>query len=203
MNFDTIASLSGVIALIWISIGVYVAARFYPNYSHTQQFCSELGAIGSPTQTLSPMINNYPLGFLFCFFGFYITQIDSAHWTLSAAGWMVIIHGVGTWVAGFFGMDKDPYIETPSMSGNIHAIAGLFMMLSLLTAPILILFNTQIELIPTWFRIVSAALFCIAVFYTMKLASAYKNKGAVGLYQRLSYWTQLVWLALLSLILVW
>ena len=71
--FETVAALSGLIAMVWLIIGVYIASRFYPNYDHAKQFCSELGASGSPTEKLSPRINNYPLGLLFCLFGGYMT----------------------------------------------------------------------------------------------------------------------------------
>ena len=60
--FETIAIYSGLIATIWITIGVYATSRYYDGYSHAKQFCSELGATGSPTEKLSPFINNYPLG---------------------------------------------------------------------------------------------------------------------------------------------
>ena len=40
--FETIAIYSGLIATLWIFIGVYVASRFYEGYSHSKQFCSEL-----------------------------------------------------------------------------------------------------------------------------------------------------------------
>jgi hypothetical protein len=64
---ESIAIYSGLIATVWIFIGVYIAGRFYAGYNHAQQFCSELGATGSPTEKLSPLINNYPLGFCFAF----------------------------------------------------------------------------------------------------------------------------------------
>ena len=40
----------GLIASIWIVFGIFIAAKRYPNYSHMTQFCSELGAKGSPTE---------------------------------------------------------------------------------------------------------------------------------------------------------
>lgn len=52
---ETLAALSGVIATIWITFGVYIAAKFYPNYNHANQFCSELGAAGSPTEKIIPL----------------------------------------------------------------------------------------------------------------------------------------------------
>ena len=65
--FEIIGIYSGLIATIWIFIGVYIASQFYAGYDHAKQFCSELGAAGSPTEKLSPLINNYPLGFFFVF----------------------------------------------------------------------------------------------------------------------------------------
>ena len=56
MMFETIAVYSGLIATLWIFIGVYVASLFYEGYSHCKQFCSELGATGSPTEKLSPLM---------------------------------------------------------------------------------------------------------------------------------------------------
>ena len=53
--FKSIAVYSGLIATIWIFIGIYVAGRFYAGYDHSKQFCSELGATGSPTEKLSPL----------------------------------------------------------------------------------------------------------------------------------------------------
>ena len=55
---ENIAIYSGLIATIWIIIGIYVTSRFYAGYSHSKQFCSELGATGSPIEKLSPLINN-------------------------------------------------------------------------------------------------------------------------------------------------
>ncbi|WP_140391193.1 DUF998 domain-containing protein, partial [Pseudoalteromonas sp. JB197] len=107
--FETIAIYSGLIATLWIFIGVYVASRFYEGYSHSKQFCSELGATGSPTEKLSPLINNYPLGFLFCFFGWYLAQLANVSILVNIVGWLVIVHGIGTWVAGYFPMDADPF----------------------------------------------------------------------------------------------
>ncbi|WP_299974342.1 DUF998 domain-containing protein [uncultured Pseudoteredinibacter sp.] len=196
---EQLFALSGLIATVWISLGVYIAAKFYPNYNHRRQFCSELGAAGSPTQTLSPLINNYPLGFIFCAFGGYLLALPENNWALTLSGVMIIVHGLGTWVAGFFPMDKDPYTETPSSACQIHSWAGFFMLLSLFIAPILIAFAPEKTFLPTWFRAVSILAVLLAGYFLYKLATVFNEKGAVGLYQRLSYWVQLIWLSLLSI----
>lgn len=199
---EQLLALSGLIATVWISLGVYIAAKFYPNYNHRQQFCSELGAAGSPTQTLSPLINNYPLGFIFCAFGGYLLALPENNWALTLSGVMIIVHGLGTWVAGFFPMDKDPYTETPSSACQIHSWAGFFMLLSLFIAPLLVAFAPETAFLPTWFRLISVLAVLFSGYFLYKLAKVFKEKGAVGLYQRLSYWVQLLWLSLLSIQLV-
>ncbi len=199
--FNIFASLSGLIASIWIVFGVYIAAKFYPNYSHLNQFCSELGAKGSPTEKLSPMINNYPLGLLFCLFGWYICNfIESI--PLLLAGLMVIVHGIGTLVAGYYPMDADAYTYTkkPSFECKVHSWAGLFVLVSLLVAPIFIVFSTEVKAITFGSKLVSITSVFVSIMLLVKMAKEFKQRGRAGLYQRLAYAVQLVWLSLFSII---
>ncbi|MBM7074010.1 DUF998 domain-containing protein [Shewanella sp. 202IG2-18] len=199
---DTFASLSGLIASIWIIFGVYIAGKFYPNYSHSKQFCSELGAKNSPTEKLSPWINNYPLGLLFCIFGWYISYIsDSLPLTLT--GMMVVIHGIGTLVAGYYPMDADPYTKKPSVECKIHSWAGMFVLLSLLVAPICALFSTEQALASIGFTLLSILSVIVSVSFLVKMTKVFKRKGnTAGLYQRLAYGTQLFWLSGLSILIM-
>ncbi|MCL1127881.1 DUF998 domain-containing protein [Shewanella surugensis] len=120
----SLLAYSGVIVSIWILLSIALTGYFYPNFNHKTQFCSELGATGSPTQQLTPMINHYPLGCLFLLFGGYIVQLDNTSlWTVFLGG-CICIHGVATWIAGRFPMDKDPYTPAPSFKGKVHSWAG-------------------------------------------------------------------------------
>lgn len=190
-----ISSYAAIIASIWIVVGVYVAGRFYPNYSHRKQFCSELGATGSPTEKLSPLINNYPLGILFCLFGLHVLAFDDASILINLVAWLVIVHGIGTWVAGYFPMDADPYIKTPTVSCNIHSWAGFIMLLSLLIAPLLVVFSESVSVIFRWFSAVSAG---FTIYFLVLLAKAFKARKHAGVYQRVSYGIQLLWLSAFS-----
>lgn len=200
--FESIAVYSGLIATIWIFIGVYVVSKFYASYDHSKQFCSELGASGSPTEKLSPLVNNYPLGFLFCFFGWYLTQLSNVSILVNITGYLVIIHGVGTWIAGYFPMDADPFTKTPTVNCKIHALAGLFMLLSLIVAPILIAISPTTATIPLYFRIFSVASVLAAVYYLITMVKAIKSQSNPGIHQRISYGFQLIWLSVFSLVLV-
>lgn len=198
--FDTFAGLSGLIASIWIIFSVYIAGKFYPNYSHSKQFCSELGAKESPTERLSPLINNYPLGLLFCIFGWYIFNI-SGSLPLTLSGVMVVFHGIGTIVAGYYPMDADPYTKNLSFECKVHSWAGLIVLISLLIAPIFIVFTTEASPINLSFKIASIASVAISMAFLLKMAKEFKIKGQAGLYQRLAYGVQLAWLGSLSIVL--
>ena len=199
--FATIAIYSGLIATLWIFIGVYVASRFYEGYSHSKQFCSELGATGSPTEKLSPLINNYPLGFLFCFFGWYLAQLANVSILVNIAGWLVIVHGIGTWVAGYFPMDADPFTKHPTFSCKVHSWAGFIMLLSLVVAPILIAISPTTEVISLYFRVFSIVSVIATVYYLFAMAKAIKLQSKPGTYQRISYGIQLSWLSVFSIVL--
>ncbi|MBW8184887.1 DUF998 domain-containing protein [Shewanella nanhaiensis] len=199
--FETFSIYSGLIATIWISIGVYIAGRFYTGYDHARQFCSELGATGSPTEKLSPLINNYPLGALFCLFGCYLTQLSNVSILVNITGWLVIIHGVGTWVAGYFPMDADPFTKAPTFNCKVHSWAGFIMLLSLVIAPILIAISPTSDTVPLPFRIFSMISVIGAVYYLLAMAKAVKAQTNAGIYQRISYGFQLIWLSVFSLVL--
>lgn len=196
---ETILPYTGVIASVWIVLGIYIASLFYPNYSHSKQFCSELGAFGSPTQKLSPAINNYPLGILFIAFGGYLIALHQSHFPTVVIGAMAIIHGVCTWVCGFFPMDADAYTKTPSKSCKILTWSGLLMLVSFIVAPLIVAFSNYY---PLALRIVSGLSILGCVYFSYKLAKALELKTVPGLYQRLSYGFQILWLFIYSLFVV-
>jgi len=192
----------GILASFWIVAGVLFAAKRYPNYDHNKQFLSELGAKNSPTERFSPRINNYPLGTLFCMSGFGVMLLPDNNIWLVFAGAMIVVHGIGTWLAGYFPMDSDAYTTAPSREGKIHYLAGTVMMISLLCAPITVIFSPTSEKITLIFQVFSGLLLFFTCFFTYKLAKAYERKLNPGLYQRISYGFQLVWLSAFSFILI-
>ena len=196
---DVFLSFTGIIACVWIVLGVYIASRFYPNYSHTKQFCSELGAFGSPTQKLSPAINNYPLGALFVLFGYDLIVSYQFHLPTVAIGALVIIHGIGTWICGFFPMDADAYTKSPSPSCKIHMWSGLIMLVSFIIAPLIVVCS---NFYPAPLRFMSGLCIFGCFYFSYKLAKALKRNTVPGLHQRLSYGFQILWLFIYSLYVV-
>ena len=121
---------------------------------------------------------------------------------VNIAGWLVIVHGIGTWVAGYFPMDADPFTKNPTFNCKVHSWAGFIMLLSLVVAPILIAISPTTEVIPLFLRIFSIFSVVAAVYYLFAMAKAVKNKSNPGIHQRLSYGFQLIWLSVFSLALV-
>lgn len=191
----TIAPYLGLIATAWMIVGVAIAGKRYPNYSHVNQFCSELGASGSPTEKLSPRINNFPLSMLFVAFGWFILQQPEVSTLLVIIGWSIVAHGVGTLVAGVFPMDADPYIEKPSTRCQIHTFAGVVMLLSLIIAMLIAPFASEFT---NTFKLFSILCLVAHLYFTYSLANAYQKRQKIGLHQRLSYGAQLIWLSGLS-----
>jgi hypothetical membrane protein len=187
---------SGVIAALWALVGVAIAAKNYKGYSHAKQFLSELGAKNSPVEKLSPIINNYPLGLLLTLFGGHLIYLDDFT-VLFYVGWLVILHGICTWVTGYFPMDTDPYTKSPSLSCKVHTLAGSAMSLSLLIAPFLCLLS---NVFPTTFKLFTLACLLISIVFMLTLAKAFNNKTNLGTHQRISYSAQLVWLSGLSIL---
>ncbi len=190
---------TGILASLWIVIGIYIASRFYPNYSHSKQFCSELGAIGSPTQKISPVINNYPLGMLFVLFGYYLSVTFNEHLPTVFIGILVAIHGLCTWLCGLFPMDADAYTTTPTTSCKIHSWSGMIMLLSLSIAPAVVVFSS---LYPLTLKVVSVVCIVGCFYFSYRLAIAFKAKTNPGLHQRLSYGFQILWLFTYSLFVI-
>lgn len=196
---DSTLAYTGIIASVWIILGIHIASRFYPNYSHSKQFCSELGAFGSPTQKLSPLINNYPLGALFAVFGCYLIIEYQSHLPTVAIGVMVVIHAICTWVCGWFPMDADAYTNSPSQSCKIHSWSGLILLVSFIIAPKIVIFSSSYPLL---LRFISAVCLLCCFYFSYKLTQAFKLKTVPGLYQRLSYGSQILWLFVYSLFLI-
>lgn len=192
-------SYTGIIASIWIVAGVIIASLFYPNYSHSRQFCSELGAAGSPTQKLSPLINNYPLGLLFILFGYYLISTYAESTATVAIGIMVVIHGLSTWVCGFFPMDADPYTTTPTIPCQIHSWSGMVMLISFIVAPAIAVFSDTNPITnPTAIRVFSLICLLGCFYFTYRLSVSFKERTNPGTHQRLSYGFQILWLFVYS-----
>lgn len=193
---------SGVIAPIWLLLGVTIAGSFYSEYSHFNQAMSELGAKGSPTHTLSPLLNNYPLGVLFIVFGFGVIKTFSTSKLAIFSGALIVIHGLASFSAGFFSCDIACDLESPSTEQNIHNISGLALFFSLFISSLIWFFISKRCLGFKWFGWFSLVCSVIAIALLPFMAGAVESGVGFGLYQRLNYGSQALWVFVFAMVLL-
>lgn len=191
-------SLSGYVAPIWLLMGVTIASQFYAGYSHYHQMLSELGAIGSPTASVSPVLNNYPLAVLFSLFGFCVAKAFPDSKGARISGYMIVVHGVGTFFAGFLPCDFECPWDSTSTHQLLHGVAGGVMFLSLTVANILWVLIPSFVSGRGWFRWFSLATFIVSLGFLMPMLKAMDIDSGAGLYQRLNYGVSLIWLMVLA-----
>lgn len=188
----------GLLIPLWLLAGVALTSLGYPGYSHIDQAMSQLGAVGAPTQYYSAWVNNFPLGVLFVLFAVGVARrfARSRLALLSAA--LILLHGLASFTTGLFSCDQGCAPAQPSVSQQVHNLAGLVMFLSLTLAGALWIFLGEKLLSSPWFGWFS--LFCVilAIVTVAMMAKAFGDGHGFGLYQRLNYAVSVVWVAALS-----
>ncbi len=193
---------SGMVIPAWLFIGVTIAGLMNPEYNHLNQAMSELGAKGSTTHSISPLINNFPLGILFIAFGLHLISTLKHSKLAIASGVMVLVHGVGSISAGYFSCDSSCQPVSPSNSQIMHNLSGFIMFLSLTIAGWLWVYLGKKQLgsmFLSWFSFFSMV---IALGAALMLPAAVESGHNFGLYQRVNYGVSVIWLATLSYMLV-
>jgi len=94
---------SGIIAPWWWAGMIVLCASLWPqHYDHTQQFISELGAHGSPTQTLMVWGGFYVTGVLYALFGIALMLVHERQRLAQAAGLVILFAGLTRLGTGYF-----------------------------------------------------------------------------------------------------
>lgn len=192
--------LSGVIAPLWMLVGVIVVAHLYPGYSHRQQVMSELGARNRATTKIHPWINNLPIGIWFVLFGVALLRVEPNSNLLFISGILMMVQGASHWVTGLFPCDQDLGIPNPSKGQVIHNLAGLVMYFALLA--VCLLWAIKTHNLPTWFSLYSAFSALVSIVALVFMLRAMKTNINLGLYQRINYGVLAAWVAVLSMMLL-
>ncbi len=189
---------SGMIIPVWLFIGVTIAGAMNPGYSHIHQAMSELGAKGSMTYVISPLINNFPLGILFIAFGLHLISTFKHSKLAICSGVMVLLHGIGSISAGYFSCDAGCQPASPSISQIMHNLSGFIMFLSLTIAGWLWVYLGKKQLGSTFLSWFSFFCMIVALSAAIMLPQTIDSGLYFGLYQRINYGVSVIWLAVLS-----
>jgi len=193
---------SGLLAPIWLFFGVIIAGSFYPEYSHMNQAMSELGAKGSPTHILSPIMNNYPLGILFFIFGVGVIKAFPASRWARVSGALIVLHGLSSFSAGYFSCDVGCDLALPSREQDLHNLSGLMLFFSLFISSLIWVFIANRCLGVKWFGWFSLVCAIVAIALLPLMADAVEAGVGFGLYQRLNYGSQVVWVFVFAVVLL-
>ncbi|WP_087501829.1 DUF998 domain-containing protein [Pseudomonas sp. SID14000] len=197
-TLDRLLLASGLLIPLWLLAGVWLTAQAYPGYDHLQQAMSQLGAVGSPTHSWSPLVNNYPLAALFALFAWGLARCwrGSKLALLSAA--MVLLHGIGSMGTGWFPCDQGCAPAQPSTSQQLHNLSGLLMFLSLTLASALWAWLGNRIAGSQAFALLSLTCVILAIVTVALMGQAAQSGQLFGLYQRLNYGVSVIWIASLA-----
>lgn len=200
-NGRTPAYAVGLIIPFWLLLGLFITGQFYPGYSHINQAMSALGAVGAPTQGMSALLNNYPLGLFFIIFALGVVFTPQLPKLGRFTGVLIGAHGLASFFAGYFPCDALCKPAEPSTSQLIHNTAGFAMLLTLLAASALwswLAFRAQ----ERWFGFWSIILTFATVASIPWMAAAAQMDTSFGLYQRFNYFSQVIWVAVFAWMLI-
>ncbi|MCE7764142.1 DUF998 domain-containing protein [Pseudomonas putida] len=195
---DRLLLASGLLIPLWLLAGVWLTAQAYPGYDHLQQAMSQLGAVGAPTNSWSPLVNNFPLAALFALFAWGLARRwhGSKLAMLSAA--LVLLHAVGSLGTGWFACDQGCAPAQPSTSQQLHNLSGLLMFLSLTLASALWAWLGNRIAGSRALALFSLACVVLAIATVALMGQAAQNGQLFGLYQRLNYGVSVLWVASLA-----
>lgn len=185
----------GLLIPLWLFIGVTLTALAYPGYSHIDQAMSQLGANGAPTHGFSAWVNNAPLGVLFVLFAIGLARRFQASRLAQLSAGLILVHGLASFATGYFACDQGCAPALPSMSQQMHNLAGLMMFVSLTLASVLWVYLGRRLLSSPGFALFSALCVVLSVVTVAMMGKAFADGHGFGLYQRLNYAVSVLWVA--------
>lgn len=115
----------------WFALVIVLAGAFTPGYSHFGQAISELAAPGAPLALFVQYAGFVPLAFAILLFTW---EMRRHHPDTHLVTGLFFITGLALLVAGIFPTDE--FGRRITLSGKIHAIAGITLILSACLTPL-------------------------------------------------------------------
>ncbi|MCL1077528.1 DUF998 domain-containing protein [Parashewanella spongiae] len=171
-----------ILSLLWLASTIIIGGIYYPNYSHTSQFISELGATGSPYGNYINYLGFIPTELLM--FGF----IAVCYKTLPASylnklGLLFIFfYSASLTIASLYPCDFECKPETPTTSHLIHIFSALPGYLGGITSILVLSFSSNNWNQEPSFKIAS---FTIAILASSAFLNISSDSNIVGVYQRI------------------
>jgi hypothetical membrane protein len=112
--------LGGVAGPVLLTAVVIICASLRPNYSHTKQFISELGARGTPNAEIMNFAGFVPAGILLAGFGVSLASIRPRRRGSVLAAMCITLFGIGIAFAGIYSCDPGCPHRDASAEATLH-----------------------------------------------------------------------------------
>lgn len=191
--------LGGIAGPILFALVVVTAAALRPDYSHTHQFISELGAIGSPNAAVMNYLGFVPAGLLVAGFGFALSRVLPREPLVFVGSALVMLFGAGIATSGVVSCDFGCPQNGGSVQNTIHnRIAPAAFLCLIVAAGIL---AARFRTLHSWAGLAkySAASAFLGLVLLAVLASTLEARHMTGTWQRLLLLVLFSWCATVSI----
>ncbi|WP_434361806.1 DUF998 domain-containing protein [Parasalinivibrio latis] len=168
-----------IVSFIWLAGTVIIAGLYYPEYSHSAQFISELGATGSPYGSYVNYLGFIPAELLiFAFVAFCYSAVPKTKQNRIGVA-LIGLYGTALSLAAIFPCDYQCRPVEPTLFHNIHMLLAVSAYMSVMVSMfILSSFDGYAKTFKIGTRTISVI--CILLFIALDPESKF-----VGVYQRL------------------
>ena len=190
----------GILATAFYLASDFICSFSYQGYSYYDQAISELSAIGSPTTSLWKTLTILfsPLVILF---GIGVALLSGKKLSLKITGFLLVLWGISGYAWLFFPMNMRGNIGSVSDTGHL-ILSGITVLL--LVA--IIAFGSGVA--GKKFRVYSFITIAFMIFFgfltgsTAPLVAANEPTPWMGIYERISVFTPMIWMSILATILL-
>ncbi|MCF6264130.1 MAG: DUF998 domain-containing protein [Xanthomonadales bacterium] len=113
------------LSFIWLFLTVLLGGLTYPNYSHSSQFISELGATGAPYGALVNYLGFVPTEIFILLFIFLASSILPKSRLMILGMTSIAIYAIALIIAAVFPCDFGCKPDEASISHNLHMSFGM------------------------------------------------------------------------------
>lgn len=189
--------LGGIVGPVLFTTVTLICASLRPDYSHMQQFISELGATGTSNTELMNFAGFIPSGVFILLFGVSLMLLLPRSLLSLSGSTLIAIFGIGMIIVGVFSCDVGCPREG-SFENNIHDLVSPPMFIMVIIGMLLlgISFRMNPVLRKLWvYSLVSALL---SLFFMIALINSIGSYTYMGLWQRLLLATIFLWCVVVS-----
>lgn len=122
--------LGGVVGPAFFTTAVLIAAALRPDYDHSMQVMSALGATGSPNSLVMNGLGFLPTGILIAVFGFALHRLGPRSSLSHAGGLLLILFAGGIVGAGAYSCDSSCLGVGTTREAFLHIVASVIAFLS-------------------------------------------------------------------------